>query len=192
MSGFARILLNFTVYGLLGAFVTALVAYILVLESRPDLSVWHLADLDEEFTTKSDISDFNQYLALEDAILQKDVLETTKQGAVSLNRTLDQVNVDDVDDTMDTVRDGIERGEEIGNILAESMGGDFDAGEMELLHELAMLNEEDGDVVAEEAAPSLIPAAPSPGTLRPIDVTIEVPSIAGDSEVIATLQKELA
>jgi alpha-beta hydrolase superfamily lysophospholipase len=83
VSGFARMLLNFTVYGLLGAFVTALVAYILVLESRPDLSVWHLADLDEEFTTKSDISDFNQYLALEERLfaqLDELVYEKVPQG----------------------------------------------------------------------------------------------------------------
>jgi alpha-beta hydrolase superfamily lysophospholipase len=52
-------------YGLIGAFVVLLVVYIRFLESRPDLSVWHLADLDEEYTAASDVADFSQYLALE-------------------------------------------------------------------------------------------------------------------------------
>jgi alpha-beta hydrolase superfamily lysophospholipase len=54
--------------GLIGSFVTALGVYIYFLDKRPDLSVWHLADLDEEFTADSDISDFGQYLALEERL----------------------------------------------------------------------------------------------------------------------------
>jgi alpha-beta hydrolase superfamily lysophospholipase len=65
LTGFTRVLLNLFGYGLLGAFIVVLVAYVLFLESRPDLAVWHLADLDEEYTAKSDISNFDQYLALE-------------------------------------------------------------------------------------------------------------------------------
>jgi alpha-beta hydrolase superfamily lysophospholipase len=64
----ARILFRLVGYGLLGSFIVALVVYIRFLESSPDLSVWHLADLDEEFTVKSDVSDFRQYLALEDRL----------------------------------------------------------------------------------------------------------------------------
>ena len=52
-------------YGLIGATVVAVVVYVRFLESRPDLSVWHLADLDEEYTAASRISDFGQYLELE-------------------------------------------------------------------------------------------------------------------------------
>jgi len=64
----ARILVRLLGYGLLGAFVVALIAYISFLESRPDLSIWHLTDLDEEYTVKSDVSDFKEYLALEDRL----------------------------------------------------------------------------------------------------------------------------
>ena len=65
LSNVARVLLNLFGYGLLGAFIAVLTAYVIFLQSRPDLSVWHLADLDEEYTHTSDVSDFDQYLALE-------------------------------------------------------------------------------------------------------------------------------
>lgn len=54
--------------GLVGSLVTALAVYIYLLDKRPDLSVWHVADLDEEFTADSGISDFEQYLALEERL----------------------------------------------------------------------------------------------------------------------------
>ena len=53
---------------LAGCLVAALAILVYLLDSRPDLSVWHLADLDEEFTTRSDIANFGQYLALEDRL----------------------------------------------------------------------------------------------------------------------------
>jgi len=63
-----RILLRLLGYGLLGSFIVVLIVYISILESRPDLSVWHHADLDEEFTVESDVSDYSQYLALENRL----------------------------------------------------------------------------------------------------------------------------
>jgi alpha-beta hydrolase superfamily lysophospholipase len=78
-----RMLLRLIGYGLTGALIVILVVYVDLLESRPDLSVWHLADLDEEFTAKSDISDFNQYLALENRLfaqLDKLVYDKVPQG----------------------------------------------------------------------------------------------------------------
>ena len=55
-----------------------------MLESRPDLSIWHHADLDNEFTARSGLSDFNQYLELEnrlfsqlDALVYAGVAQTT-------------------------------------------------------------------------------------------------------------------
>jgi len=79
-----RELLRFVAYGLIGGFIVLLIVYVGLLESRPDLSVWHLADLDEEFTASSDVSDFGQYLALEDRLFaQLDALVYDKvpQGA---------------------------------------------------------------------------------------------------------------
>lgn len=66
--GSARLVFQFLAVGLLGVFVTAVAVFVYVLESRPDLSVWHLVDLDEEFTTESDVSNFRDYLALEDRL----------------------------------------------------------------------------------------------------------------------------
>jgi len=71
LTGTASLILKFLAAGLVGVFITVLVVFVYVLDGRPDLSVWHLADLDEEFTTTSDVSDFNGYLALEDRLFEQ-------------------------------------------------------------------------------------------------------------------------
>ncbi len=71
LTGTARMVVKFLAAGLLGVFITVLVVFVYVLDSRPDLSVWHLADLDAEFTTESDVSDFEGYLALEDRLFEQ-------------------------------------------------------------------------------------------------------------------------
>jgi len=63
-----RELVRIVGYGLLGAFIVALAVYVRFLDSRPDLSIWHYADLDAEFTADSNVSEFSQYLALEDRL----------------------------------------------------------------------------------------------------------------------------
>ncbi|MDE0835110.1 MAG: hypothetical protein OSA84_02015 [Akkermansiaceae bacterium] len=45
-------------YGLLVTVASLVSIAIYVLPSRADLGVWHEADLDEEFTAKSDVADF--------------------------------------------------------------------------------------------------------------------------------------
>jgi len=67
-SRFTAIVLRLFGYGLLGSIVGGLIVYINILERQPDLSIWHNADLDEEFTVESDVSSFEQYLALEDRL----------------------------------------------------------------------------------------------------------------------------
>ena len=47
---FARLVLRALGYGLLGSFISALIIFIIFLEHQTDLSIWHHADLDEEFT----------------------------------------------------------------------------------------------------------------------------------------------
>lgn len=68
VSGLMRVLLRLLGYGLIGGFIVIVIVYVRFLESRPDLSVWHRADLDAEFTADSDVSDFTQYLELEDRL----------------------------------------------------------------------------------------------------------------------------
>ena len=65
------ILVRLLGYGLLASTIGGLIVYINVLENRPDLSIWHHADLDEEFTVASDVSSFNQYLALENRLFDQ-------------------------------------------------------------------------------------------------------------------------
>jgi alpha-beta hydrolase superfamily lysophospholipase len=58
-------------YGSVGAILTLLVVFVLYLNGRPDLSIWHLAELDEEFTSDSSVSTFKDYLALEDRLFKQ-------------------------------------------------------------------------------------------------------------------------
>jgi alpha-beta hydrolase superfamily lysophospholipase len=63
---------------LLGALVVLIVVAVIHLDSRPDLKVWHKTILEGEFTTKSPVSDFTGYLALEDRLfsrLEREVYE---------------------------------------------------------------------------------------------------------------------
>ncbi len=55
----------------LGALVVGLVFFVLYLEGRPALSVWHRAHLDQEFTTRSGVKNLEQYLALEERLFRQ-------------------------------------------------------------------------------------------------------------------------
>ena len=59
------------VYGVLGVFITLVTVFVIMMNDRPDLSVWHTADLDEEFTVESNVSTFADYLALEDRLFRE-------------------------------------------------------------------------------------------------------------------------
>jgi alpha-beta hydrolase superfamily lysophospholipase len=71
LTGTALLLCKYLAAAFAGCFLAGLIALVYFLDSRPDLSVWHLADLDEEFTTRSDVTDFTQYLALEGRLFQQ-------------------------------------------------------------------------------------------------------------------------
>ena len=66
--GLAPKILFAIAFAVLGAVVAAVVAAVLVLNSKPELSVWHHADLDEEFTQASAVATLDEYLALEDRL----------------------------------------------------------------------------------------------------------------------------
>ena len=55
-------------YGILGAFLVLVSLFVWDLEKRPDLKVWHKVNLDAEFTTKSKVKNFQEYLALEEKL----------------------------------------------------------------------------------------------------------------------------
>jgi alpha-beta hydrolase superfamily lysophospholipase len=52
-------------YGSCGGLIVAIAVLVMVLNGRQDLHVWHTADLDEEFTARSKVETFSDYLALE-------------------------------------------------------------------------------------------------------------------------------
>jgi alpha-beta hydrolase superfamily lysophospholipase len=56
------------VYALLGGVVVAAAVLAYYVRGQPELAVWHLADLDEEFTAVAGVADFQAYLALEDRL----------------------------------------------------------------------------------------------------------------------------
>jgi len=55
-------------YGLVGSLVAIVIGFVVYLERRPDLAVWHTAELDEEFTARSPVKRFEDYLRLEDRL----------------------------------------------------------------------------------------------------------------------------
>jgi alpha-beta hydrolase superfamily lysophospholipase len=68
LTRFARRILVAVAYSVGGAVVTLVIVGVVYLEARPELDVWHLADLDEEFTEASGVDSFSDYLALEDRL----------------------------------------------------------------------------------------------------------------------------
>ncbi|HEY6632390.1 MAG TPA: alpha/beta fold hydrolase [Rhizobiaceae bacterium] len=66
--------------GVLAALVVAATIYF---DSKPDLSTWHRADLDGEFTARSHLKDFREYLQLEEALfaeLKREVYDRIEES----------------------------------------------------------------------------------------------------------------
>ena len=79
MTRLIRHALSAATYSAVGASVVLVVVYVLYLNGRADLDVWHTAELDQEFTEESGIKTFAGYLALEDRLfLQLDELVYAK------------------------------------------------------------------------------------------------------------------
>ena len=64
MSAIARHLLRLLAYGSVGALLVLVVVFVVYLEGRTDLDLWHRADLDQEFTADSGLTGFEEYLEL--------------------------------------------------------------------------------------------------------------------------------
>ncbi len=61
-------LLIYLTFGGLTVLLTVFVAY---LQRRPDLKIWHKADLDAEFTAESTVADFSEYVQLEEKLFRQ-------------------------------------------------------------------------------------------------------------------------
>jgi alpha-beta hydrolase superfamily lysophospholipase len=79
-------------YVSVGGLIAGIAGMAVVLNDRPDLHVWHKADLDEEFTIDSEVDDFAGYRALEDRLFAQldrevyDELSSPSHEARKLNR----------------------------------------------------------------------------------------------------------
>ena len=71
LTGLARQILKLAFYFVAGGFLALVSVYVYMLVQQPDLNVWHVAELDEEFTVESDVSTFDQYLELEDRLFKQ-------------------------------------------------------------------------------------------------------------------------
>ena len=58
-------------YTSVGVIFTLIVAGVFYLDGRPDLKVWHEAELDAEFTVDSPVHSLDDYLALEDRLFEQ-------------------------------------------------------------------------------------------------------------------------
>ncbi len=70
-------------HGVIGGLLVLIVVGVIVLEKRPDLKIWHEAELDEEFTADSEVASFSDYLALEDRLfdqLDKEVYDEVPEA----------------------------------------------------------------------------------------------------------------
>jgi predicted alpha/beta-fold hydrolase len=73
----------------LGVLVIGIVAFILYMKSLPSLSTWHTTVLKNEFTTHSNVEDFDSYVALENRLFQEldnevyDQVLKTEQNSVN-------------------------------------------------------------------------------------------------------------
>jgi pimeloyl-ACP methyl ester carboxylesterase len=63
--------LFFAAYGFSGLALGLLAALLIFLDSRPDLSIWHMAELDEEYSVDTGVADFEGYLALESRLFEQ-------------------------------------------------------------------------------------------------------------------------
>ena len=67
----SRRLIRVLLSSLLGALVVIVIALVLNLNSRPDLSIWHTRVLDQEFGADSPLENFDEYLKLEDRLFEQ-------------------------------------------------------------------------------------------------------------------------
>ena len=58
-------------YSLAGGLIVLIAVFVVYLESRPDLSVWHTTVLEAEYTEDAPIDDFTTYLALEERLFKQ-------------------------------------------------------------------------------------------------------------------------
>ena len=80
-----RKVLYLAISGLVGAAVVGIAVYIYLLEGRPDLQLWHLAELDSEYSARrdEDMKGLDAYRRLEDRLYEELVGRSVRSPVVS-------------------------------------------------------------------------------------------------------------
>jgi alpha-beta hydrolase superfamily lysophospholipase len=77
----AKEIVKIILYGIVGSFIVLVTFFVLHLDGRPDLKVWHKAELNAEFTADTPVVSFGDYLELEDRLFaQLDELVIARVG----------------------------------------------------------------------------------------------------------------
>jgi len=73
-------------YCVLGSTITSIIVFVIYLQSRQELALWHLDILKSEYTAKSDIKNFKEYIKLENSLF-KEVDSKINQKLLSGQKT---------------------------------------------------------------------------------------------------------
>uniref|UniRef100_A0A7S4B3Z7 Uncharacterized protein n=1 Tax=Chrysotila carterae TaxID=13221 RepID=A0A7S4B3Z7_CHRCT len=96
-----------------------------------------------------------QRLALENVNINRETLEAQRLGAAAMSAATKQMGgVEAVEETMDSVEEGLQDADEIGQAMARSVNTGLDQDDDELLAELEGLEQDDLDATLTSVAPS--------------------------------------
>jgi hypothetical protein len=70
MSKALRKVFEIVSYGILGAAIMLLVAFILYVNNKPDLELWHTVVLQNEFTAQGNVRTLDEYRQTEDRLFE--------------------------------------------------------------------------------------------------------------------------
>ena len=82
IGGSLKAVLKILAYSGLGAAAVLTVLFVVYLQSRPDLEIWHTTDLDAEFTRNSKAKNLSEYLVIEDQVFKQ--LDTSVYDKVAI------------------------------------------------------------------------------------------------------------
>jgi charged multivesicular body protein 4 len=106
-----------------------------------------------------------QIMALEEAVMNVEVVDAMREGGTALNKQINHINIEDVDEMRDDFAEAQDRNEEINTALADPMGGiDLDDDDL-----LAELNELEDLNAAEELMD--LPVINTNNVVQPMNVT---------------------
>jgi charged multivesicular body protein 4 len=129
-------------------------------------------------------------MKLEEATINVETIQSQQAGANAIRNVYQRNNLtlEKIDDTVDQIRETVDRANEIAAALSQSIGGD-EIDEDELLNELNMLEEEDmrEKMVDIEVQPSRVPAHTAPAARPKVNVAQKE-----EEALLAELEAQLA